>query len=712
LLVSLAVLGCGAPAAEVAPAQPPAPLPSAPVASASAPVAAPEVPDEDFAYLEEVNGERSLAFAKAHDAVSEKELTGQPGFKSLEQRIFSIYSSKDKIPAPQVIGSNVRNFWTDAEHPRGLWRVTSLAEYRKPKPTWTTLIDVDALGKEEGQSYVWHGASCLPPAYRKCLVSLSKGGGDAAIVREFDAEKRAWVKDGFTLPEAKSRVSWKDENTVFLGTDFGEGSLTKSGYPRLSKEWKRGTPASAATQVFEVKDTDISATCYRSFDHGRNYDFCDRAIDFERSETFLLRGGKLVKIDKPEDADAGTWDDQLFFRLRSPWTVSGKTYDKGSLLVAGLEGFVKGERAIEPLFEPTRETALVGFNGTKTKIFVNTLSDVRNRVMVITRKGKTWEKTPLDERAGAIHVAAFDEDHSDDAWLWLEDFTVPNSLHLWSAKTKKKELVKQNPSYFDATGLDVTQHFATSKDGTKIPYFEVGRKDRSGPVPTIIEAYGGFEIPQTPGYGGSIGAAWLERGGTYVLANLRGGGEYGPAWHEAAMKRSRQAAYDDMAAVAEDLIKRGVATAKTLGTMGGSNGGLLTSVMLTQRPELFGAIVSQVPLTDMRRYHKLLAGASWMSEYGDPDDPKDWEAMAKYSPFHNVKRDAHYPPVLFTTSTKDDRVHPGHARKMVAKLEAMGHSPLYYENIEGGHGGSADIKQAAYVRAMVLTFLGTRLGLK
>ena len=713
LVLPLSLASCGAPAAEVATPQPPQSVASAPAAASSVAIAAPpESSDEDFAYLEEVSGDRALAFAREHDAISEKQLAGNAGFAALEKRIFAIYSSKDKIPSPSVHGNRLRNFWTDAEHPRGLWRETTVADYRNAQPKWTTLLDIDALGKAEGQSYVFHGASCLPPAYRKCLVHLSKGGGDADILREFDAEARAFVKDGFELPEAKLRVHWKDENTVYVGTDFGPGTMTPSGYPRVSKEWKRGTPLTAATTLFEGKEKDVAATCYRSFDHGRKLDFCERAIDFERSEMFALRGGKLVKVDKPDDAEAGTWDDQLVIRLKGDWTVGGKTYEKGTLLATGLETFLAGDRAMQVLFQPTKQTALAGWTGTKSLIFVNTLSDVRNRVTVFSRKGKTWSGKPLEQTAGAISVESFDDDASDDAWLWLEDFTVPSSLHRWNARTGKSELTKQNPSFYDAAGLEVVQHFAASKDGTKVPYFEVARKGRAAAGPTIIEAYGGFEVSMTPGYGPSIGAAWLERGGTYVLANIRGGGEYGPAWHEAAMKRSRQAAYDDLAAVAEDVIRRGVATPKTLGTMGGSNGGLLTSVMLTQRPELFGAIVSQVPLTDMRRYHKLLAGASWMSEYGDPDDAGDWAALARYSPFQNVRRDAHYPAMLFTTSTKDDRVHPGHARKMVARLESMGHTPLYYENIEGGHGGSADIKQAAHVRTMVLTFLATRLGLE
>lgn len=702
------VLACGATPRPVTGSSAPLPPPSAPPRVATA---AP-FNDSELLYLEEVQGERALAFARAHNRISEEALGKEPGFKALEQRLLAIYASKAKIPAPSVANGSVRNFWTDAEHQRGVWRQTTVAEYKKAEPKWAILLDVDALNRTEHESFVYHGATCLYPRENRCLVRLSRGGGDAEIVREFDVEKREFVKNGFTLPEGKHSVAWKDDDTVYVGTDFGQGSLTRSGYARVMKEWRRGTPLSSAVTIFEAKDTDIRADCYREFDHGNKRDYCARGIDFEHRDLFIRdAGGKFVKLDKPADADAGVWDDQLVLRLRSEWAADGVTYKKGSLLVTRLEEFLAGARRFQVLFEPTETTSLSTWIGTKDHLVTNVLSDVKNRITVFKRAGRgaPWVGAPLEETSGSIRVSAFDEDRSDDVWLWLEDFTVPSSLHLWNTASGKREALKKMPSFFEASDLEVVQHFATSKDGTKVPYFQVAKKGRAAAGPTVIEAYGGFEISLTPGYRSTVGAAWLEPGGTYVLANLRGGGEYGPAWHEAAMKHRRQNAYDDLIAVAEDLVRRGVTTAKQLGAMGGSNGGLLTSVMLTQRPDLFGAIVSRVPLADMQRYHKLLAGASWMGEYGDPDDPEDWAALSKFSPLHNVKKDAAYPPVLYTTSTKDDRVHPAHARKMVAKLEAMGHGPLYYENIEGGHGGAADMTQRAYVDALVYTFLSTRL---
>ena len=718
-LAVLAAAGCGG-SDQMTKMTTPDPMPQGPPPTAAATATQPVVPvkNEDFLYLEEVTGEKALAFARLHDAVSEKQLTGEPGFQALQDRLFSIYSSKERIPSPRIQADSVRNFWTDAEHPRGLWRQTTLADYKKPKPTWTTLLDVDALGKSENQSFVYHGAVCLHPLYKRCLVHLSKGGGDSEIVREFDVDTRSFVTGGFELPEAKSRIAWKDLNTVYVGTNFGPGTVTNAGYPRTSREWKRGTPLTAATQLFEAKENDISASCSRDFDHDRKRDYCVRSIDFEHHEISMFKDGKLVRIDKPEDADFDTWDDEAMLRLRSDWITGTPpvTYKKGSLIAANLDAFMAGKREFQVIFEPTRNSSLAGFSGSKSRLFLDLLTDVRSQALVFARKpgdtSKTrWVGTPVKETAGSISVVPADPFRSDDTWLWLEDFTVTPTLLSWNPITQKRETIKQNPVYYDVTNVEVNQHFAVSKDGTRIPYFEVGKKGRTGPTPTIIDAYGGFEISLSPGYAPNVGAAWIERGGVFVQANLRGGGEYGPEWHEAAMKHLRQNAYDDMAAVAEDVIRRGVATPKTLGIIGGSNGGLLTSVMLEQRPELFGAVVSKVPLTDMQRYHKLLAGASWMSEYGDPDNAEDWAALSKFSPLHNVKRGAPYPPMFFTTSTRDDRVHPAHARKMVAKLEAFGYAPLYYENIEGGHGGAADIKQRAYVDALVYTFLATRLGL-
>jgi prolyl oligopeptidase len=683
----------------------------APAVAQAAPAKAPS--DDELLWLEEVTGDKAMSFAKAHNAKSEAWLTGQPIYKTLHERLLAIYTSKDRIPAVVQQDKWLYNFWVDGEHPRGLWRRTTWADYRKKDPAWEVVLDIDALGKAENESWVFKGADCLKPKFTRCLMKLSRGGGDAVVVREFDTTKKAFVEGGFKVDEAKSDTAWKDADTIYVGTNFGEGTLTKSGYPRFVKEWKRGTPIASATTVYEAKIDDVVASGKRDYNRGRPRHWIVREIDFEHDEMFLVKNGKLVKLDKPDDAEARAWDDELLLRTKSDWKVGDKTFKKGSLVVTKLDAFLAGKRDFTVLFEPTKTTSLASWTGTKSAVVLNVLSDVKNEVSLFRRNGKTWKSEKLEGVSGTVQVSAVDDDASDDAWLWQDDFVTPVTLTLWNTATKKKENLKQNPAFFDAKGMAMTQHFATSKDGTKIPYFQVGKQDSNGwgggPRPTLISAYGGFEISLMPSYNATVGAAWLEAGGVFVQANLRGGGEYGPAWHEAAMKSARHKAYEDCIAVAEDLVSRKVTTSDKLGIRGGSNGGLLTSVMLTQRPDLFGAVVSAVPLTDMKRFHKLLAGASWMAEYGNPDDPADWGYLAKYSPLHNAKAAAKYPPVFYTTSTKDDRVHPGHARKMVAMLEALGHSPLYYENIEGGHAGAADIKQRAHVSALEYTFLHTTL---
>jgi prolyl oligopeptidase len=686
-------------------------LSSPPAAAAPPPAPA----DDPYLWLEDVTGDKALDWVKKQNAVSQKELEAEPGFGPLRDRLKSILDSKEKIAFPSVMGSFIYNFWKDDEHPRGIWRRTSLAELKKKKPKWEVVIDVDALGKAESESWVWHGASCLFPKYEKCLVSLSRGGADADVVREFNAKKKEFVKDGFFVPEAKTDVAWKDDDTIYVGTNFGEGSLTDSGYPRITKEWKRGTPLSSATTIFEGKKTDVAVSSWREFDHGRVRDWVARSPSFFTDERYLVVNGKLEKIEKPDDAGFDTWDDQALLTLRSDWKLGDKTWPAGALLAIGLDDYRKGSRDFTMLYTPAPNTGLDGYTGTKTAIFVVELEDVKSRLYVHTHSKKGWkrEAVPAPE-VGSFSVDAFDEDKNDDYWFTDTGFLTPTTLSLGSLGKKDRLKLQSEPSFFNADGLEVSQHFATSKDGTKVPYFQISKKDLKldGSNPTILEGYGGFEISLTPVYAGGRGAAWLERGGVHVVANIRGGGEYGPRWHQAALTHNRQRAYDDFIAVAEDLVARKVTSTPKLGIVGGSNGGLLMGVMLTQRPDLFGAVVCQVPLLDMKRYHKLLAGASWMEEYGDPDKPEDWAALSKFSPYQNVKAGVKYPRTLFVTSTRDDRVHPGHARKMVARLLENKADLLYYENIEGGHGGAADNGQRAYLWALTYSFFAKQLGLK
>lgn len=669
-------------------------------------------PDDPYLWLEEVTADSALQWARARNADTTKALA-TAGFAALEQRLLGILDSNARIPYVTKLGRMYYNFWRDARNPRGIWRRTTLAEYRTDRPAWETVIDLDALAAAEGENWVWHGADCLKPAYRRCLVSLSRGGADASVVREFDLEAKAFVAEGFTLTEAKSDVGWLDADSLYVGTDFGPGSLTSSGYPRLVKVWKRGTPLDRAETVFEAKSDDVRAIAYRDHTKGFERDFVVRGVTFFTNEMFVRRRGKLIRIDKPDSAEATVHRDWLLLQLRDDWTVGATTYAAGTLLATDFEDFLRGGRRLHPLFVPTPRKSLAEFSVTRNHILLNELDNVRNRVYVLTHKGGRWQRAPLPVATGIASVGAdaVDADESDDYFLTVTDYLTPTRLLLGTIGRGGARQLKQLPAYFDASGLAVSQHEAVSKDGTRIPYFQIARRQLvlDGSNPTLLYGYGGFEVPMLPQYSGSVGASWLEQGGVYVVANIRGGGEFGPRWHQAALKADRPRAYEDFIAVAEDLLRRKVTTPAHLGIRGGSNGGLLVGNMLTMRPELFGAIVCEVPLLDMRRYHLLLAGASWVAEYGNPDDAGEWAFIRTFSPYHNLRSNTRYPPTLFMTSTRDDRVHPGHARKMAARMLDAGQDVLYYENIEGGHGGAADNRQHARMAALAWTFLRQKL---
>ncbi len=668
--------------------------------------------DDPFLWLEDVTGEKPLAWVREQNAVSTRELEAQPEFAKTRERVLSILNSKERIPHVSKHGNYVYNFWRDAKNVRGLWRRTTLDDYRKPQPNWETVLDLDQLGAAEKENWVWKSANVIEPGYDRALVSLSRGGADASVVREFDLKKKSFLTNGFTLTEAKNRVDWRNRDTVYVGTDFGAGSTTKSGYPRIVKEWKRGAALSEARTIFEGAVDDVSVTASHVRDHGREYDFIERGTTFFTDETFVRRGDQWVRIDKPNDAEVRTFGDQILIRLRTDWNVGGKQFAGGSLLAADFDEYLKGDRQLTAIFEPTERKSLAAISSTKRFLILTELDNVRSRPFLLRHARGKWTREPLDApEFGSVHVSGIDANDSDDYFMTVEDFLTPSSLYLGTAGKAQREKIKSLPAYFNTEGLEIQQFEAKSKDGTRVPYFQVSRKGLKpdGSNPTLLYGYGGFEISLTPAYNPGIGTAWLERGGVYVVANIRGGGEFGPRWHEAARKENRQRAYDDFIAVGEDLVARKVTSPKHLGIQGGSNGGLLMGAVLTQRPELWGAVVCQVPLLDMRRFNKLLAGASWMDEYGDPDKPEQWAYIQKYSPYQNVSAGQHFPRTLFMTSTRDDRVHPGHARKMVARMKEQGHDVLYYENIEGGHGGAANNEQAAYMRALSTTFLWKQL---
>ncbi|KRE96639.1 prolyl oligopeptidase [Frateuria sp. Soil773] len=678
-------------------------------AQTTAPAGAQATEDPNL-WLEDIDGAKQLAWVRQNNAATVEKYTQNAAFRQLDARILEVLDSDARIPMVSKIGDHFYNLWRDKQHPRGLWRRTTLAEYRKAQPAWETVIDLDALGKAENVNWVWHGAQCLKPDYRRCLVSLSKGGADADVVREFDLSTKQFVKGGFELPEAKSQVAWIDQDHIYVGTDFGPGSMTESSYPRIVKEWKRGTPLASAITVYEGKPSDMSIAAFRDNTPGFQRDFVQRALAFYDSETYLRgKDGKLAKVDVPNDATTDVEREWLLVTPRSDWTVGGKTYKSGSLLAANFDDYMAGKRELTVLFEPSETTALDGYSWTRHHLILNVMNDVVNKLEVLTPQPGAWKREPLGGAPALSTIAAegIDADDSDDYFLTVSGFLQPTTLYYGTLGQGEPVALKDSPSFFDASKYRVSQHFARSKDGTRVPYFEIAPKQLKldGNNPTLQYGYGGFEISLQPGYSGSMGRAWLEKGGVYVIANIRGGGEYGPRWHKAALKANRLRAYEDFAAVSEDLFARKVTSPKHLAAMGGSNGGLLMGNMLTLYPQLYGAIVSQVALLDMRRYTHLSAGASWMAEYGDPDKPAEWAWIKTFSPYTNARAGQKYPPVLFTTSTRDDRVGPVHARKMYAKMRALGYDASFYENVEGGHGAAADNKQAAFMSALGYTYL-------
>jgi prolyl oligopeptidase len=671
-----------------------------------------DVPDDPYLWLEDVTGEAALDWVRARSAETTGWLAGSARFEELRTGIRQVLDADDRIPFVTRRGEYLYNFWQDAANPRGLWRRTTLEDYRQPLPDWDILLDVDALAREEAENWVWHGADVLRAGgFRHALVELSRGGADASVIREFDVQERRFVEDGFQLPEAKSDVGWIDAGQIYVGTDFGSGSLTTSGYPRLVKQWRRGTALSEATVVAEGKPEDVSIYAWHDPTEGFERDFVVRATDFFHSEwQQRTADGDLVPVPVPDDARIDIHREWLLIRTRSPWAAGGTTYPAGALLAARFDAFMAGDRDLTVLFEPDEHTSLSYHAWTRHHLILGTLRDVRSELAVLTPADGGWQRSALAGVPQFAHtdIAGTDPDDSDEYQLVSSGFTEPATLR-YGHIGGEVEILKQAPAFFDAAGLTVQQFFATSADGTAVPYFVTGPSDPAS-GPTLLTGYGGFEVSFPPSYSGIIGRGWLARGGTYVLANLRGGGEYGPDWHLSATKEHRHLVYEDFAAVAEDLVARGITTRDRLGIQGGSNGGLLMGVMLTRYPELFGAIVCQVPLLDMRRYHELLAGASWMAEYGDPRKPAEWQYIRPFSPYHNVSASQHYPPLLIMTSTRDDRVHPGHARKMMARLQEAGHDDVsYYENIEGGHGAAADNEQAAFKWALVLEFLWQKL---
>ena len=676
--------------------------------------------DDPYLWLEEVEGERALEWVHARNKECFDELEADERYGKFLSQAEKILNAKDRIPYGSIRGKYVYNFWQDAEHVRGIMRRTTPESYRLAKPEWETVLDIDALAKAEDENWVYKGTAWLAPDYELCLIKLSRGGTDASVHREFDMVAKRFVEGGFALPEAKSGVTWLDRDTLLVGTDWGEGSLTESGYPRVAKRWKRGTPLAKATTIFEGRHEDIGIWP-RVMDSGEEtIALVDQSLTFFTGAYHVLGpDGKLTSLPLQESADlAGFYAGRLLFTLREAWEVDGQTHAQGALLAINAAVFQATGKlpSIETIYTPDERTSIEGVTVSRSGLYVTLLQNVKGRILrfsVNPQSGQWSSKlVPLPEN-GTVSISAAGP-HSDTIFINYEDHVTPDRLSEFDAGANKLSTLKSLAARFDAGDLEVHQHIAKSADGTAVPYFVIHRKGLKpdGSTPTILYGYGGFEISLKPSYSATIGKLWLERGGAYAVANIRGGGEFGPRWHKAALKTERQRAYDDFIAVGEDLAKRGITSPKHLGISGGSNGGLLVGAIFTQRPDLLNAVVCRVPLLDMIRYTKLLAGASWAAEYGDPEDPKMREAILRYSPYQNVFPDKKYPKVFIETSTKDDRVHPGHARKMVARMREQGHEVLYYENTEGGHAAGANLKQHARRYALEYVYFSRQLGLE
>ena len=667
--------------------------------------------DENL-WLEEIHGEAPLEWA-AEQSEATLARFASPAFDALSGRLLEVIDSEDRIPIVSRRGAHYYNFWRDREHPRGLWRRTTLESYRSADTDWELLLDVDELGRREGAEWVFSGATLLPRDYTRALVALSPDGGDAVTVREFDLPSRSFVPNGFIVPTAKSEYSWIDRDTIYLGTDFGPGTMTESSYPRTVRRLRRGQALSDAEMVHEVSSGDLSVTGIHHHAPGFERDLIVEHLDFYRSRTFLVVDGQLVRLEVPDDADLSLRREWLLVHPRSDWEIGGVVHPTGALIAIRLDTFLAGDRDFDLLFVPDAHTALEDWDFTDSRLILTLLVDVASTLIVLD-PSNGWSRSSLVgvPTLSTVRVIDTDPDESDEFWMHATGFTAPSTVLRGVLGSVEPEVIRSSPAFFDAEGIDVQQHWAVSDDGTRVPYFQVAARDLAfdGSHPTLLSGYGGFQVSRLPEYSGIIGRAWLDGGGVFVLANIRGGGEFGPGWHTAALKQNRPRAYEDFAAIARDLVARGVTTAARLACEGGSNGGLLVGNMLTTYPELFGAVVCGVPLLDMKRYTHLSAGASWIAEYGDPDVAEEWQYLRSFSPYQLLKDETDYPPVLFYAATSDDRVGPVQARKMAARMQAMGiDNVLYYENSDGGHGGAVDNWHTARLQALIYEFLWKNL---
>ena len=667
---------------------------------------------DEYLWLEDINGQKSMEFVKAQSKITYDKLSQQKSYQPLYDKLLGIYNSSDRIAYPSIQGKFVYNFWKDENHERGIWRRCLRTNYVEGSYDWETLLDLDSLSEKESLKWVYKGTVANFPICDRFLVYLSKGGGDAVVIREFDPNTKEFLKDGFSIDEAKSTAYYVDNNTLVVSTDFGKGSLSISGYPIQVKLWNRGTPIKDARLIYSGSNFDMAAIGTTIWDGAKIFTTVLNLKTFFTSKKLIWLDDKMLTVDIPDDCVVSNiLKNQLLISLKSDWKVNNTIYKEGALISLDIKELLEGNKIIQNVYEPDSLSSISNVAVTKNKLLVNVLNNVISELYIYSFTNNTWikEKAATPDM-GIISIISTDN-FSDQYFCTYENLLTPSTLYSADASTNILKPVSSLPAYFDASKYEVKQLKATSKDGTLIPYFIVTSKEmkHNGTNPTVIYSYGGFEFSMEPEYASTYGPAWLDQGGVFVVANIRGGGEFGPKWHTAGIKDKRQNVFDDLYAVSEDLITNKVTSPKHLGIFGTSNGGLLVGVALTQRPDLYNAIVCSSPLLDMQRYNKLLAGNSWMGEYGNPDKPKDWEYIQKYSPYQNVKKNMNYPEVLFTTATTDDRVHPGHARKMFAKMNDMGYRTFFYENTEGGHAGSSTNEQKAKLNAMIFSYFSLKL---
>jgi len=697
--------------------------PTAAAAQDASPAATPEADAEDpYLWLEEVHGEQAMAWVEAHNEHSLSVLQGDPRYQGLYDQALEILQATDRIPSPGFTpGGHIDNFWQDAEHVRGIWRRTTLDSYQSGDTQWETVLDFDALAEAEGENWVYKGANCLAPEERYCLISLSDGGRDAVTVREYDSVERRFVEGGIAIPENKSNVAWIDRDTLFIGTDFGaEGDMTDSGYPNTVRVLRRGQSLDQAQEIFRGQTSDVSTSGYtlRDADGAVQAMLINRSITFYESETFLVNPDwSTTALPLPQRSSIQALvDGQLVFSTEQDWTApTGETFSSGDLIAWNLDELKADPTGARPqlVLHPGERDSIESVTATRNELVVALFENVRGSVYRLRPEegAAQWARTRLDLPENVTVGLGSADTESDQLFINVSGYLNPNSLWLADAATGEVEQVRSLPARFNAEGMTVEQFEARSADGTMIPYFVVHAEDMAldGSNPTLLYGYGGFQSSLLPGYSGTVGRLWLERGGVYVIANTRGGGEFGPRWHQAALQQNRQRAHEDFQAVALDLIARNITSQPHLGIMGGSQGGLFMGAMLTQRPDLINGAVIQVPLFDMLRFHRLLAGASWIAEYGNPDIPEQRAWIEAYSPYQNLRAGQPYPEVFIHTSTADDRVHPGHARKAAARLEELGYPVLYFENTDGGHAAGANLLHTARRIALEYTYLSRRL---